>query len=104
MQRNWDLIKQVILIIEKSDKNEPLRKQEFESIGANKDELDYTFHLLLDGGYVFPDASLPNLRTPGIGQLTCKGQDLYDELTAQDRAREAAKRAADMAVEIMESL
>ena len=26
MQRNWDLIKQVILIIEKSDKNEPLRK------------------------------------------------------------------------------
>ena len=32
MQRNWDLIKQVILIIEKSDKNEPLRKQEFEKI------------------------------------------------------------------------
>lgn len=32
MQRDWNLIKQVILIIEKSDKNEPLRKQEFESI------------------------------------------------------------------------
>lgn len=43
MQRDWNLIKQVILIIEKSDKNEPLRKQEFESIGASKDALDYTF-------------------------------------------------------------
>ena len=104
MQRNWDLIKQVILIIEKSDKNEPLRKQEFESIGASKDALDYTFQLLLDGGYVFPDESLPGLRTPGVGQLTCKGQDLYDKLTAPEKAREAANRAAVKAIEMLDSL
>lgn len=104
MQRNWDLIKQVILIIEKSDKNEPLRKQEFESIGASKDALDYTFQLLLDGGYVFPDESLTGLRTPGVGQLTCKGQDLYDKLTAPEKGREAANRAADKAIEMLDSL
>lgn len=95
MQRDWNLIKQVILIIEKSDKNEPLRKQEFESIGASKDALDYTFQLLLDGGYVFPDESLPDLRTPSVGQLTCKGQDLYDKLTAPDKAKEATDEAID---------
>lgn len=95
MHRDWNLIKQVILIIEKSDKNKPLRKQEFESIGASKDALDYTFQLLLDGGYVFPDESLPDLRTSGVGQLTCKGQDLYDKLTAPDKAKEATDEAID---------
>ena len=88
MHRDWNLIKQVILIIEKSDKNKPLRKQEFESIGASKDALDYTFQLLLD-------ESLPDLRTPGVGQLTCKGQDLYDKLTAPDKAKEATDEAID---------
>lgn len=95
MQRDWGLIKQVVLIIEKSDKNEPLRKQEFESIGASEDALDYTFQLLLDGGYVFPDESLPGLRTPGVGQLTCKGQDLYDKLTVPEKAKKVADENLD---------
>lgn len=52
MKRDLDLIRNMLLIIEDSDKNSTLGRSDFSSLSDNPNILDYHLYLLADAGYV----------------------------------------------------
>lgn len=94
MKRDMDLIKRILTIIEKSDKEELSMVDDFKSTGASRDMLEYTFGLLKDNSYIDKfkwydkEPEIGKICSGNtdyhVGQLTWKGHDLLESLKQKD--------------------
>jgi hypothetical protein len=104
MQRNMDLVRELLLEIDREPRLDGLRWMPGENIsidGYSREEIAYHLNMLVEAGFVTGQATMD---APLVSKLTWKGHELLDDIRDPDiwaKTKEKAKAVAGIGIALM---